>query len=113
MSNTVKIALAILGLVVVIGLVNSNADAQNDKKVTICHKQPQKQDITITVSESAVKAHVKNHGDTIGACPVMTTPPKEEVKPTTPTANPSTPAPTPSSTVVGDNPQVIENGEGK
>lgn len=51
------------------------------KKVTICHhthskKHPQ---VTITVSESAVKAHLK-HGDTLGKCTEATKSKKHEKK---------------------------------
>lgn len=36
-------------------------------KVTICHKQPKKNPVTITVSRNALKAHLA-HGDSIGKC---------------------------------------------
>lgn len=42
--------------------------AEGENKVVICHKEPQKQDITISVDESAVDAHLA-HGDSRGACP--------------------------------------------
>ena len=41
-------------------------DDQNDK-VTICHKPNSKNPHTITISRSALQAHL-NHGDTIGPC---------------------------------------------
>jgi len=39
-------------------------------KVTICHHTHSKTNpfVTITVSQNAVAAHVRNHGDTIGPC---------------------------------------------
>ena len=39
-------------------------------KVTICHHTHSKKNpfVTITVSQNAVAAHVRNHGDTIGPC---------------------------------------------
>jgi hypothetical protein len=40
-------------------------------KVTICHHTHSQKNpfVTITVSQNAVPAHVRNHGDTIGPCP--------------------------------------------
>lgn len=40
-------------------------------KVTICHHTHSQKNpfVTITVSQNAVAAHVRNHGDTIGPCP--------------------------------------------
>lgn len=40
----------------------------NGDQVTICHREPQKQDVTITVDASALPAHLA-HGDTLGPCP--------------------------------------------
>jgi hypothetical protein len=37
-------------------------------KVTICHRADDKKTVTITISQSALPAHLK-HGDTIGPCP--------------------------------------------
>ncbi len=53
--------------------VPDNGDPDNDKdqnKVTICHIPPGNPENahTITVGESAVLAHVAQHGDTIGPC---------------------------------------------
>jgi hypothetical protein len=44
---------------------------QGENKVTICHIPPGNPDNrhTITIGESAVDAHVRNHGDTLGPCP--------------------------------------------
>jgi hypothetical protein len=46
-------------------------DNQGENKVTICHIPPGNPDNrhTITVGESAVAAHIQNHGDTLGPCP--------------------------------------------
>ena len=38
-----------------------------DAKVTVCHKPDGKNPHTITISRSALQAHL-NHGDTIGPC---------------------------------------------
>ena len=45
-------------------------EEDDDGKVTICHFPPGNPDNakTITVGAPAVDAHVRNHGDTIGAC---------------------------------------------
>jgi hypothetical protein len=45
-------------------------------KVTICHHTHSKKNpfVTITVSQNAVAAHMRNHGDTIGPCPQTTQP---------------------------------------
>jgi hypothetical protein len=49
-------------------------DPTNPQKVTICHippGEPQNRH-TITIGAGAVAAHVRNHGDYIGACqPVL------------------------------------------
>lgn len=48
--------------------VNAKSDDdEEDDKVTICHVVPPTPH-TITVSESALSAHLA-HGDTLGACP--------------------------------------------
>lgn len=62
-------------LVLVGGLIK--ASAVPAPKVTICHNTGSQTNptVTITVSENAVAAHVKNHGDTLGACPNNPTPP--------------------------------------
>ena len=46
------------------------ADQYPAGKVTICHHTHSKKNpfVTITVSQNAVAAHVRNHGDTIGPC---------------------------------------------
>jgi len=55
--------LAIASLVAVVGTATTTAFAQPNERVTICHNGEE-----ITVSERAVAPHVRNHGDTIGAC---------------------------------------------
>jgi hypothetical protein len=67
---------------------SSSHQYQYGTKVTICHhthskKNPQ---VTITVSQNAVKAHLK-HGDTLGACPPRT---KTKGKPGTTTTTTTT-----------------------
>jgi hypothetical protein len=50
---------------------SSATDAQYPPaKVTICHHTHSQKNpfVTITVSQNAVAAHVRNHGDTIGPC---------------------------------------------
>jgi hypothetical protein len=46
------------------------AQPTNPKKVTICHIPPDNPDErhTITVGAPAVAAHIREHGDYIGAC---------------------------------------------
>jgi hypothetical protein len=46
------------------------AQTTNPKKVTICHIQPGNPDNreTITTGAPSVAAHVREHGDYIGAC---------------------------------------------
>ena len=54
-------------------------------KVTICHHTHSQKNpfVTITVSQNAVAAHVRNHGDTIGPCsqnvPVQVVPKQHKV----------------------------------
>ena len=61
-----------LSLVVTVSQQAAFADPQptNPKKVTICHIPPGNpaERHTITVGAPAVAAHVRNHGDEIGAC---------------------------------------------
>ena len=46
------------------------SDQYPTSKVTICHHTHSQKNpfVTITVSQNAVAAHVRNHGDTIGPC---------------------------------------------
>lgn len=67
---------------------SSNAfQYQYGSKVTICHHTHSKKNpyVTITVAQSAVKAHLK-HGDTIGACTSGKTKGKPSTTTTTTTA---------------------------
>jgi hypothetical protein len=53
------------------------AQPTNPKKVTICHLPPSGDPTdaeTITVGAPSVAAHVRNHGDNIGACQPVPTP---------------------------------------
>jgi hypothetical protein len=56
---------------VVIQQADDEDDEVTDEQVTICHYPPGNpaNAHTITVGASAVDAHVRNHGDTIGPCP--------------------------------------------
>ena len=60
----------IAGLAVSVTQQAAFAQPTNPKKVTICHIPPENPDErhTITVGAPAVAAHVRNHGDYIGAC---------------------------------------------
>jgi len=54
---------------------NGPSAAQYQYKVTICHHTGSKKHPfhTITVSNRAVAAHMRNHHDTLGPCPVIPT----------------------------------------
>jgi hypothetical protein len=58
-----------------VGLSHKSTTPTTDQyptsKVTICHHTHSQKNpfVTITVSQNAVAAHVRNHGDTIGPCP--------------------------------------------
>ncbi len=69
----------------------SLAKEEKEEKVTICHIPPGNPTAqqTITVGQSALKAHL-DHGDTMGVCPAIPTP--------TPTPPTTSPAPTVPST---------------
>jgi hypothetical protein len=60
----------IAGLAVSVTQQAAFAQPTNPKKVTICHIPPENPDErhTITIGAPAVAAHVRNHGDYIGAC---------------------------------------------
>src|SRR5262245_41202857 len=55
-------------VILLMGLSTALAQEPPEPKVTICHRADAKQDVTITVANSAVPAHF-DHGDTGGACP--------------------------------------------
>jgi hypothetical protein len=63
---------------------SSSKQYQYGAKVTICHHTHSKKNpyVTITVSQSAVAAHLK-HGDTLGACKTSNKGKKATGKPTT------------------------------
>ena len=63
LATSLVAAFATLGGVGIAKGAISAVQYQYGPKVTICHKGK-----TITVGKSAVPAHVRNHGDTIGAC---------------------------------------------
>jgi hypothetical protein len=49
------------------GVQSASAEYQYEDKVTICHHADAANMVTITISSSALDAHLK-HGDTIGPC---------------------------------------------
>jgi len=50
---------------IVFAILSGPVLASKNKKVTICHEGE-----TITISKNALNAHLNNHGDTTGECPV-------------------------------------------
>jgi hypothetical protein len=65
------------GQIVIVQIVVLNVDIDNDndgntsengEKVLVCHKPDKKGGHTLSISSSAVPAHL-GHGDTLGACP--------------------------------------------
>jgi hypothetical protein len=60
MKSTIRAAAPVA---IVLGLMLSSVAEAKNHKVTICHKGKE-----ISVSENAVDAHVRNHGDTVGPC---------------------------------------------
>jgi hypothetical protein len=69
----VATALVLIGGLVMTVVAQQSAFAQptNPKKVTICHLPPSGDPTdaeTITVGAPSVAAHVREHGDYIGAC---------------------------------------------
>jgi hypothetical protein len=56
--------------IVVLNIDNNDggAPADNGEKVLVCHKPDKKGGHTLSISSSAVPAHL-GHGDTLGACP--------------------------------------------
>jgi predicted cobalt transporter CbtA len=64
-------AVVLIGGLVVTAVTQQAAFAQptNPKKVTYCHNTPgNDNDQTVTTGAPSVAAHVRNHGDPIGAC---------------------------------------------
>jgi hypothetical protein len=59
-----SIVLALAAIIAAISAVQAN----DEVKVTICHKPEGSNPHSITVAQSAVPAH-QRHGDAIGACP--------------------------------------------
>ena len=58
----------IIILNVEIGDTNEGNTSENGEKVLVCHKPDKKGGHTLSISSSAVPAHL-GHGDTLGACP--------------------------------------------
>ena len=58
----------IIILNVEIGDTNDGNTSENGEKVLVCHKPDKKGGHTLSISSSAVPAHL-GHGDTLGACP--------------------------------------------
>ena len=67
MKRTVIGLFIVLGLAAVIAAISA-VQANDENKVTICHKPQGSNPHSITVAQSAVPAH-QRHGDTMGACP--------------------------------------------
>ena len=63
LATSLVAAFATLGGVGIAKGAISAVQYQYGPKVTICHKGK-----TVTIGKSAVPAHVRNHGDTIGSC---------------------------------------------
>jgi hypothetical protein len=72
----VMVSLAAAGVLGGVGLAKGSVTAAQYQygKIVICHKTHSKKNpqVTITISQSAWKAHQK-HGDTLGACTAPTT----------------------------------------
>jgi hypothetical protein len=56
-------------------LAGSSGSAQYQYRVPLCHHTHSQKHpfVTITVSSASVAAHMRNHGDTIGACTTTST----------------------------------------
>lgn len=88
----------LFAILLLIGLGAGAGSVSAADKVTICHKEPQKANVTIEVPEAAVAAHVAQHGDTVGACVVASpTPTPIVVGTASPEPTPEvSPTPTPA-----------------
>ncbi len=93
-------AILAVELVFVGGLIKASATA--DPKVVLCHHTSSDTNtwVTIEVAQSAVDAHITNHGDTLGACVVVETPV------TPPTTSPAETPLTTTTTVTTPTPSV-------
>lgn len=76
----------VLGLVLFALTSTGYLKAAPAPKSTICHHTGSQTNptVSITVSQNAVAAHLKNHGDTLGACPNSSTPPVDVPDESTP-----------------------------
>lgn len=97
-----KIALVTV-LAVALGGGVAFATKDEHEKVTICHHTHSLTNptVTIQVDEHAVKAHLRLHGDSLGACPVV---PPVEPPVTPPVTPPTTPPTTPPATPAASTP---------
>ena len=62
------VAVFVLGLGASVAIAGPHVAAKKKPKVVMCHLNGSKKLVTIVVSKSAVKAHLR-HGDKLGACP--------------------------------------------
>ena len=62
------VAVFVLGLGASVAIAGPHMAAKKKPKVVMCHLNGSKKLVTIVVSKSAVKAHLR-HGDKLGACP--------------------------------------------
>ena len=60
--------IVIVQIIVLNGDVDDGNSSGNGEKVLVCHKPDKKGGHTLSISSSAVPAHL-GHGDTLGACP--------------------------------------------
>jgi hypothetical protein len=60
--------IVIVQIIVLNGDIDDGNTSENGEKVLVCHKPDKKGGHTLSISSSAVPAHL-GHGDTLGACP--------------------------------------------
>ncbi len=60
--------IVIVQIIILNGDIDDDNSSANGKKVLVCHKPDKKGGHTLSISSSAVPAHL-GHGDTLGACP--------------------------------------------